>query len=373
VTDHVFAADWLFDGREVLPSGWLRVEHGIVQAIGTGRPPRTPDANSEWLTPGLVDTHCHGGGGAAFTDGADASRQAIAAHLAHGTTSLVASLVSAPLDDLADQLSELVPLVEQGELAGIHLEGPWLAPEKSGAHDRQTLRAPQAPDIERLLAAGRGSIISVTLAPELSGALEAIAQLRSAGVLVAVGHTAATGAQVREAVEAGATMATHLFNAMPPLEHRDPGPVGALLTDDRITVELIDDGAHVAAEMLDIACAAAGDGRWMLVTDAMSAAACGDGPATIGALAVDVVDGVARRRDTGALAGSTLVLSEAVRRRAARLGDFGRALRAATSTPARVYGFADTGRLAVGVRADAVAWDVERRVVGVWRGGEPAA
>ena len=346
---HVHAPD------RVLSPGWVRVVAGRVAEVGEGVPKRS-DHTAHRMTPGLVDVHCHGGGGGDF-GGDDASIEIAAArHASAGTTTVLASLVSAPIDVLAEQVSRLRDHVAAGTIAGIHLEGPWIAASRCGAHDPRALRAPERTDVDRLLRLAVGTLRMVTLAPELPGALDAVRHLVGAGVVVAVGHTDADAATVTAAVDAGATVATHLFNAMPPLLHREPGPVGALLADPRVTVELIDDGAHVDPTVVDVAVSAVGPRRWMLVTDAIAAAGEGDGALRLGGLDVIVSDGQARLAGSAALAGSTLMLLDAVRRQVARGRDPHDAVSAATSTPADALGL-DAGRLAPGARADLLLLD----------------
>lgn len=213
--------------------------------------------------PGFVDIHVHGAGDGSFTtaDPADSRR---AAHFlrAQGTTSIIASLVSAPHADLSRQIESLKDLVDDGLLAGIHLEGPWLAASRGGAHALSALRDPDPSEIDELLAAADGALRMVTLAPERPGAIAAIRQLVDAGVTVAIGHTAATYGQTRAAINAGATVATHLFNTMPPIHHREPGPVVALLEDPRVTLELIADGHHLHPAIVAEVVRSAGPDRW---------------------------------------------------------------------------------------------------------------
>ncbi len=365
----VLAAKRVVDADGERPDAWIRVDGDVIRDVGSGPPP----ADAVWadtLLPGYVDLHCHGGGGASFTSG-DPEQIAAAAqtHLDHGTTTMHASLVSAEYDDLVAQVRALIPFVDDGTLRGIHLEGPWISPAYCGAHDPSTLRPPDPDEVARVLDAGDGRIRMVTLAPELPGALEAIGIIVDRGAIAAIGHTAADGDAARAAVDAGATVATHLFNAMPPLLHRDAGPVGVLLADPRVTCEVIGDGVHLEPEVVALALSAA-EGRGALITDAMSAAGAGDGDYRIGALEVVVRDGVARLRDKGSLAGSTLLMDSAVRR-SVRLADrtLSQASRAASLAPARTMGLDDRGLLAVGQRADVVALDEDLRVMRVLRGG----
>lgn len=309
--NQVIAAGTVVAGGVVHRPGWISVVSGLVAEVGAGAPP--PDAGSDVLDlgdavviPGFVDMHVHGGGGAAFTTGTvDDARAVVAAHRAHGTTLMVASLVSAHPAALREQVSSLAGLVESGELAGIHLEGPWLSPTRIGAHDPATVRPPSPSEIRELLAAGRGAIKMATIAPELPGGLAAIAQLRAAGVVVAVGHTEATYAQTRDAISAGATVGTHLFNAMRPIKHREPGPVVALAEAGHVVLELITDGVHLHPAMYDQVRRWVGPSRIALVTDAMAAAGMSDGSYSLGSLDVTVSGGCARVTGTDTIAGGT--------------------------------------------------------------------
>lgn len=319
------------------------------------------------LAPGYVDVHCHGGGGQSFvtTDPATA-RTVLEAHRRHGVTTMVASLVTGGLDDLHAQVACLSGLVETGELAGIHLEGPWLSPRYKGAHPEHLLRDPDIADVAALLDAG--AVTMVTIAPEREGAMDAIALLAARGVVAAVGHTAADYDTSVAAIEAGATGATHLFNAMAPLGHRQPGPVLALWADDRVNLELIMDGVHSRPELVKFVFDTQPD-RVVLITDAMAAAGSADGSYVLGELPVTVTDGVARITGTSTIAGSTLTLDRAVRNAVAAGVPLMVALRAATSRPADYLGLPDVGRIAPGARADLIVLDDDlevRRVL--WRG-----
>ncbi|MEH0110935.1 N-acetylglucosamine-6-phosphate deacetylase [Tersicoccus sp. MR15.9] len=361
----------------VLAPGWVRVEDGVITGVGDGPAPGTgnssPDGVLELgdvtLAPGFVDLHQHGGGGTAYTDGPDAARAAIAAHRRHGTTSVLASLVTDGVDRLEAQVRALAPLVEAGELLGVHLEGPWLSPAHRGAHDAGLLTAPTAVDVRRLLAAAPGTVRMVTIAPELDGALDAVALLASEGVVAAVGHTDASLEQGHAAIDAGARVATHLFNAERPLHHREPGVILALLQRPEVTVELIADGVHLHPAMLRHAATSAAGG-FALVTDAMAAAGAPDGPYRLGPLDVEVSGGVARVAGTDTIAGSTLTLDRAVRFAVREAGlPLEAALAAASTTPADVLGRSDLGRLASGARADLVVLDDELTVTRVMRAG----
>ncbi|MEO9325775.1 N-acetylglucosamine-6-phosphate deacetylase [Nocardioides sp. C4-1] len=366
----VSAARVLTPARLLAP-GWVHVHRDRVVDVGEGAPPRPPDVDlpDATLVPGFVDTHVHGGGGASFDEGtADAAATVVRAHQAHGTTSMVASLVTDTTDRLAGALGELALVVDDGGLAGVHLEGPWLSPRRAGAHDPGLLTTPTPREVDALVDAGRGHLRMVTLAPELDGGLDAVRRLRGAGVVAAVGHTDATYDVTRAALDAGASVGTHLFNAMRGLHHREPGPAGALLEHPDAYVELVADGVHLHPSALRMA-AHAKPRHTVLVTDAMAAAGAGDGDFRLGTLAVRVRDGVARL-DNGAVAGSTLTMAEAVRHAVRVCGlDLVDVVRAATLTPAEALGLTDVGALEPGRRADLVALDADLRVVRVLRQG----
>ena len=328
------------------------------------------DLGAVTLAPGLVDVHCHGGGGTSFAEGPEI---AAALHRGRGTTTTVASLVTASLPELTFQVRSLAPLVASGVLAGLHLEGPWLAEAYKGAHPAHLLRDPDPAEVAAVLDAGVvdgvDTVRMVTLAVERPGALRTIELLRDRGIVPALGHSAATYDEARAAIDAGVRGATHLFNAMPPLAHRAPGPVLALLADPRVWCELIVDGVHVAPELA--AWVMSVSAQVVLVTDAMAAAGCADGDYGLGDLDVEVRGGVARIAGTDTIAGSTLTLSRAVQVAIEAGVDPVVALRAATSRPARYLSLDDVGSLAPGARADVVAfgpdWSVERVLYrGAW-------
>lgn len=345
----------------VIEDGWLQTEGRTISAIGSGTParPADQDLGGAWVVPGFVDIHVHGGGSASYMSG-DQDQAAVAAdfHRRHGTTTTVASLVTGSPDALAAAIAPLAELVDDGLLAGIHLEGPFLSGERRGAHDAAWLTAPEPDVVKRLLTIGRGAIRMVTLAPELPHSHAAIRSFLDAGAIAAIGHTDASYEQATAAIDAGVTVATHLFNAMRPLHHREPGPIPAVLEDDRVTVELICDGVHLHPAVARTAIAAAGVERVALVTDAIAAAGVGDGDYVLGELAVEVRDGVPRLATDGAIAGSTLTMD-----RAFKLGvDAGvavpDAVLMASTTPARLLGLAEqVGALTAGLDADLVVLD----------------
>jgi N-acetylglucosamine-6-phosphate deacetylase len=308
----VLTADTILTGRELLRPGWIQVADGVVAAIGAGPAPQPVDRDlgAVTLVPGFVDTHVHGGGGSNFSTAVAAdTASAVALHRRHGTTTLVASLVTASPDELLRQVTGLADDVRAGVLAGIHLEGPWLSTKRCGAHQPSLMRDPDAREIERVLDAGAGAIRMVTLAPERDGALKAIAQIVDQGVVAAVGHTEATYEQTRAAIVAGASVGTHLFNAMRPINTREPGPVIALLEDDRVTVEVITDGVHVDPALYRHVAHSVGPDRVSLITDAMAATGMTDGSYHLGPVQVEVVDGVARVAGTDTIAGSTATMA----------------------------------------------------------------
>ncbi len=362
-------ASRVFTGHEVLTPGLLNVDAaGRVLSVesgpGLGEGP-VVDLGDVTLVPGLVDVHNHGGGGASFADDPEVAGTA---HLATGTTTVVASLVTQSLDVLEAQVRRLAPLVAAGELAGIHLEGPWLAEAFKGAHPAERLRDPAASEVQRLLDAGGGAVRMVTIAVELPGALAAVRLLAGQGVVTALGHSDCTYQQAREAIEAGVTGATHLFNAMPPLHHRAPGPVLALLADQRVWCELIADGVHLHPDLVAWVMGRLPE-RVVLVTDAMAAAGQPDGDYKLGDLPVQVRGGVARMAGTDTIAGSTLTLAAAVRNAIEAGVPWPDAVRAATLNPARYLSLPGVGELVPGAWADAVAFDADWRPVAVVKRG----
>ena len=372
----LMTADTVLTGRELLRPGWIEVSDGLVAAVGAGPAPRPEDRElgAVTLVPGFVDTHLHGGGGANFSTAAPAeTATAVAFHRRHGTTRLVASLVTAGPEDLLRQVGALADDVRAGLLDGIHLEGPWLSPQRCGAHQPSLMRDPDPAEIDRVLEAGGGAIRMVTIAPERDGALAAVRQIVDAGVVAAVGHTEATYDQTRAAIDAGATVGTHLFNAMRPINTREPGPVIALVEDPRVTVELITDGVHVDPALYRHVCRSAGPDRVSLVTDSMAAAGMSDGRYWLGPLAVDVVDGVARVAGTETIAGSTATMDHQFRFAVQHSGlprddALMAAARQASINPARALGLPSAG-LVPGAAADLVVFDADLALTGVLRCG----
>ncbi|WP_211318596.1 N-acetylglucosamine-6-phosphate deacetylase [Nocardioides silvaticus] len=370
------SADRVVTPDQVLTPGWIRVDGDVIAEVGAGAPPAPPDvALSEsgagaTVTPGFVDVHNHGGGGASFDGGTtDDAATAVRAHLRHGTTTMLASLVSADQETLVSSVERLADVADDGLLAGIHLEGPWLSSSHAGAHDPALLADATPAAVDALLTAGRGHVRLVTLAPERPGGLDAVGRLAAAGVAAAIGHTDATYDQTRAALDAGATLGTHLFNAMRGLHHREPGPVAALLEHPDAYVELVADGVHVHPAALRLA-ADAKPQRIVLITDAMAAAAAAEGRYRLGRLVVEVADGVARLAGSGAIAGSTLTMAAAVRYTVREVGlPLEDAVRAATATPAAMLGLDRVGALRPGHRADLVVLDDDLEVTRVLHRG----
>ncbi|WP_017538464.1 N-acetylglucosamine-6-phosphate deacetylase [Nocardiopsis halophila] len=355
--------------------GWLSTEDGAIADLGPGTPPSGPggsvDAGGRTVIPGTVDTHIHGGAGAAFTEtDPERLRSIVEFNRGNGVTTLVGGLVAATPEDTLEQVRALADLTEEGLIAGMFLEGPWISVNKHGAHDPALLRDPDTAEFDALLKASRGHLKMITVAPELPGARELVAAAASQGVTVAVGHTEATYDQARAAFDAGATVATHLYNAMRPFNHREPGPIGAALTDDRVTVELINDGVHVHPAAAEVAFASAGGDRITLVTDAMAATGLGDGEYTLGKLHVWVSGGEARLAD-GTIASSTIVLPDAIRRTVETVDgvDLETAARSATAVPARALGIEGVGELRPGYRADLLVLDEDLSVASVMHRG----
>ena len=359
----------------VLDPGWIRVAGDVIDAVGSGPVSEHPevDLRGQWVLPGFVDMHVHGGGGASFTEGtSDQARRAAAFHRGQGSTTMLASLVTAPIAELEARAGLLAGLADDGVIAGLHLEGPFLSPARRGAQDPRYMIAPDVTLFQRLNAAARGHLRVITVAPELPGALAVIQAATRAGVTVAVGHTDATAEVTMAAIDAGAAHATHLFNGMRPLHHREPGAVGALLDRAEVTCEVIADGVHLDDIAVRLTARAAGPGRLVLVSDAMAAAGMPDGSYQLGSQRVSVAGGVARLlEDRTAIAGSTATLADVVRHAIAAGLPVPDVAAAASTTPARILGLARrTGALRPGLAADLVVCDDDFRPSAVMRHGE---
>lgn len=380
------------DARGIVPDSWVISEDGVIVETGTTVAEFEQatarhgiadacriDAHGMLLTPGYVDIHAHGAWGNAFDDGADGIRIARAGHMVHGTTRQVCSLITNPLDVTTANLCNVRDAMrERPDILGAHLEGPFLSPLHKGAHDPACLCDPTPEHVETLLDAADGCLRQITIAPELPHAMRAIGMFANAGVVAAVGHTDADYMTAVRAFDAGARLMTHLFNAMPSLHHRKPGPIPAAAEDPRVAIELINDGFHVQDPVLRMALGFA-PRRTVFVTDAMAATDCPDGAYKLGGLDVRVVGGHARLVSNGAIAGSTLLLEGAVQRAVLELGMApADAVAAATLVPAQVFGFdrpnavtdAPLGLICRGYAADVLLLDpADWAVRHVWCAG----
>jgi N-acetylglucosamine-6-phosphate deacetylase len=355
----------------------IRVDDGLITAVEP-----YADAGAEVvldtgvLSAGLVDVQINGAFGVDFAAADDAGWDAVAAKLpSTGVTSFQPTLITAPLRELIaglDTATEARDRQEDGPYArilGVHLEGPWLAPLKKGVHEARYLALPSPEAVDTLMSAvGFDILTTLTLAPELPGALEAIKRLSGAGVTVSIGHTDATAAQVEAAADAGATLVTHIFNAQRGLAHREPGVPGAALADSRYKVGLIADLHHVAPEICTLIFRAA-PGRVVLVTDAMAAAGMPAGSYVLSGIPAELgEDGVPRNPD-GTIAGSALTLDQAVRNLLGLGMPVPTVIEAASRVPATAIGRTDLGRIAVGAHADLVHWTEDFHPARTWVDG----
>lgn len=357
----------------VIDDAVITIEDGRIVSVAPGE---AADGPRLWAVPGFVDTHTHGAVGYSFGDPDLAHNvAAIEHHRSHGSTTIFASTVTEPIEKLEAQERVLAELVAAGELAGIHLEGPFLAPERKGAHDLDLLRDPTPELVERLIAAGGPALKMITLAVERQHGEEATRRFREGGVAVAFGHSDADDITTAESLDWGANVVTHLFNAMRPIHHRHPGPVPVVLSDERAMIELICDGVHLAPVVAAMAIDAAGPDRVALVTDAMSATGKGDGRYVLGELDVVVTDGTARLATAdgtpGAIAGSTLTMDRAFAFVVNEVGvTIPEAARMAATTPARWHGLTEVGELTPGRWADVCLVDDEGQLQAVMRRGQ---
>ena len=342
---------------------WIEVSENLIRSVNEGTHPKPDQIIEGVLIPGFVDIHCHGGGGKSFSALTPGEiHSVIETHRGHGTTSLVASLVSEPVGVLKSQIQRLKPFVDSGQIVGIHLEGPYLSHARCGAHDPSLLINPDLSEIKELLVVADGAITMLTIAPELPGAKEAITHLSTAGVTVALGHTNGNFGDAALGTNAGATVITHFMNAM------DKGLNEAsfasfVIADERLVVELILDGHHMSFSTAKEIYTAVGH-RLIFVTDAMAAAGAVDGRYAIGNLPVIVAEGVARLEANGALAGSTLTMDTIFLNAINELELTVPEAVAATSTRAgRQIGFKDRGEIAVGMRADLLSYSAKENTV----------
>lgn len=336
------------------------------------------DLGQRWLVPGYIDPHVHGGGGAQFNTSDPEEIAAVARfHASHGTTGLVATTVAAPVEELESALDAIARCTAP-TLLGAHLEGPFLSPKRPGAMDPELFIAPDIERLGRLVEAGAGRVRVMTLAPELPGSLELVEDLERRGIVASIGHTDATYAQVRAAADAGASAATHVFNAMAPLHHREPGALGAVLDLPGLSCELICDGVHVDPVAMRLVLRAKGVSGTRLVTDAMSAAGMPDGEYRLGGRPVTVAGGRAVLAGGGSIAGSTLTMEQAVQNAVHLIGvSVQEAILMASTNSARLLGLEGRkGEIAAGSDADLVVLDESlgvqaTMVAGQWMFGSP--
>ena len=345
------------DGQLVL--GDVSFDEGDVTAVGLGGEGRGI------AVPGLVDLQVNGFAGVDFL-GADSAGfdKACEALLEAGVTAFLPTFITSPEEDLEVALEAIPSRTRGAHILGAHLEGPFISALRLGTHPPRFRRDPDRALLERML--GAGSVRLVTLAPELPGALELVDLLHARGIAVSLGHSDATAAEANAAFDRGVRTVTHVFNAMRPLTHRDPGIVGAALVRSDVVLQAIVDGVHLDSDTVRLLWRVAA-GRLALVTDAVAGAGLGDGTYNLGGVEIGVRDGVVRRSD-GVLSGSSLTMIEAVRNLVALGVPLELAVDAASAVPARVLGLEGVGRLAPGNRADIVvlndALEIDRVVVG---------
>ncbi|WP_238322708.1 N-acetylglucosamine-6-phosphate deacetylase [Gorillibacterium massiliense] len=363
---------------DVIHSGAIAFHEDGIEAIGRFEDMDTEgaeiiDAAGGWVMPGFIDIHVHGGGGHDFMESSREAFDGITRfHASHGTTGMLATSVTAPKEAIDKMLAALAEYRTGGsayaQLLGAHLEGPFISPSYPGAQNPNYIVPPRTDWVEEWTARFPGVVKMISFAPETEGALELASQLAAKGIVAAAAHTNATYDQVEKAVARGLSHAVHTFNAMKGLHHREPGVVGAVLSEDRITAEVIADGHHVHPAGIKLLAKAKPDDRLVLITDAISAAGLPDGPYSLGGLAVTVKDGVARLTGTDTLAGSTLNMMQAYRFAVEVIGlDMPRASRLASLNPAKRLGLdAATGSLIPGKQADIVLASADLQVRKVW-------
>ena len=347
---HIHGSSAVIDGT-LKEKVCIKAVGGLITAITLNCAETSDSSSTGTLIPGFVDIHSHGGAGFYFSD---LSPENVAAarntHLAHGTTTHIASLVTEPIGVLEEQILRLVPMVNAGVFEGIHLEGPYLSHARCGAHEPSLLRSPSLDELSALLDAGQGSITMVTLAPELDGGIEAIEYLTSRGVTVALGHSQADAKTTDAAFAAGAKLITHFSNGMPKPSQGASTIAEASLAQKNIPLEMIIDGIHVSDEILKEVLAS-GNQRTILITDSMSAAGGADGTYSIGSLEVVVVNGVARLTSNHSLAGSTLTMDKAFVNFLNVNNSIVDCVFAASTLPAKTLGLHAVGDIAIGKKA----------------------
>lgn len=381
----VITARRLYTPTEEIADPLLVLEDRYIAEISS-RASRTVPANAKvvdfgdaTLAPGFLDIHIHGGAGLDLMRASAAEMPHLGQFLvSHGVTGYFATTVAAPIDATCAALGRLADAIEQeaqtrdGNIQarplGIHLEGPFLSHKRRGVHPPEYLVEPTIPVFERLWQAARGHVRMITIAPEIPGAMEVIAEAARRNVCVSIGHSDAELPAARDAVKAGAHHATHTFNAMRPLDHRNPGIIGEVLSDDAITADIIVDGIHVSPEVVKLFLQAKGPERAVLITDAISATGMPDGRYQLGPIQVEVRDGRCMAGES--LAGSVLTMDRAVRN-VTKFSNWTlrEAVRAATLNPAQAVGLSQQhGKLAAEAEATLVVLsatgDVLKTVVG---------
>ncbi len=383
LSSHTNTGVVLVGGTVVAPlglvkDGWVATNDAVIEGVGrndrpTGLLHDVSASGGAWIVPGFVDVHCHGGGGGSFLDGdLDSTRTAAHFHRRHGTTSMLASLISSPHEHLVRSARSLARFARSDEtIVGIHAEGPYISLGHCGAHDPRHLRSPSVTETRELISAAAGLLRQLTFAPELPQALEMLDLLVGEGVVGAIGHTSATAAEVHAAIDRGARLATHLCNAMPAIHHRNGGPVVEILNDDRMFVELINDGVHLDPAVIMLIVKSVGTHRVCMITDAIEAAGQPNGRHKLGGRDIDVLDGVIRLATPDApLAGSALTMDRAFANTVSMTGSVVAAATMCSTTPAQVLGLRDRGAIVRGRRADLVVLSDTFEVVEVWQAGE---
>lgn len=369
--------------EQLIENGMIVLDGGKIVSIGeAGRPAEAGadeviDAKGGWVLPGFIDVHVHGGYGADWMDASTESIDTITRfHGGHGTTSIVATTLTGPKEQLESVL-DVVHKYQSNEMpyaqvVGVHLEGPFINVKWKGAQNPAYIVPPQKAWLEEWTAKYPGLIRQLSLAPETEGALELISWLRANGINAAAAHTDATYDQVIAAAEAGLNQAVHTYNAMTGLHHRNPGTVGAVLTDERIHAEIIADGHHVHPACIRLLTKVKTNDNLIMITDAMSAAGLEDGEYDLGGLAVNVRNGVATLKEGNSLAGSTLTMIGALRFVVEKVGvTVEQASRYMSGNPARQLGLFDrTGSLEAGKQADVLLISPELELQRIWAKGK---
>ena len=366
MADLIIGAGRIVTPADVLAPGHVAIAGDRLEVVGAGIPADADRVYPEGtLVPGFVDLQVNGGAGVDLLDCDEGGVERVSRYLAAtGTTAFLATLISAPLQQVRRAVETLRRARPQGaEILGVHIEGPAINPSRAGAHDRQSLRAPDDPEVQQMLADAFPNLRLVTLAPELPGAGDLITWLTGRGVVVSLGHTDATYQQAGEAFRRGARMVTHLFNGMRGLHHREPGVVGAAFDDPQCICGLIADGIHVHPAVVRLAFSALGPERVALVTDATGGAGMSPGEYLLAGRPVRVAEGDAPRLPDGGLAGSVLRMDDALRNLIAWGIPLGAAVHSAAVAPARVLGLRDRGAVAEGMRADLTVLGEDGRAV----------